>query len=159
FDILGEIDGQPDLPSDVKPPLDINYPGVAQAINLNDLPKACYASGRVRVLCDVGKLVYQTLPNDHTLGLSSNRPTPETYCAVNDEATGMMLKAISKSPFWKSAIVFITEDDPSSGGEHIDSHRTPLIVVSPWVKRGYVSKTHIGMASIHKLYAHIFGLP
>jgi hypothetical protein len=80
-------------------------------------------------------------------------------CAVNDEATGMMLDAISHSPYWKSSLVIITEDDPSSGGEHVDGHRTPLVLVSPWVKRGYVTKTHIDMASLHKIYAHVLGLP
>jgi DNA-binding beta-propeller fold protein YncE len=159
FDILGEADGDPEVPMDQQSPLDLHYPGVVQNITLNDLPKACYAAGRVRVACDIGKLVYQTLPNDHTVGVSSDSPTPETMCAVNDEATGMMLDAITHSPFWKSSIVFITEDDPSSGGEHVDSHRTPFVVVSPWVKRGHVSKTHIDVASIHKMYAHLFGKP
>lgn len=159
FDIMGEIDGQPDLPPGTKAPLDIKYPGVGQAITLNDLPKACYAAGRVRVTCDLGNFVYQTLPNDHTVGVSSSHPLPEVMCAVNDEATGMMLDAISHSPHWKSSLVVITEDDPSSGGEHVDCHRTPLVLVSPWVKRGYVSKTHVDIASIHKLYAHVFGIP
>jgi hypothetical protein len=159
FDILGEADGAPVVPAGMQDPLDLHYPGVFQAITDNDLPKACYAAGRVRVACDVGQLVYQTLPNDHTVGVSSGSPSPETMCAVNDEATGIMLDAISHSPFWKSSVVFITEDDPSSGGEHVDGHRTPFVVVSPWVKRGYVSHTHADIASIHKMYAHIFGKP
>jgi DNA-binding beta-propeller fold protein YncE len=159
FDILGEIDGAPDLPPGAAPVLDFHYPGVGQSITGNDLPKACYASGRVRVGCNLGKFVYQTLPNDHTVGVSADNPTPETMCAVNDEATGMMLDAISHSPYWKSSLILITEDDPSSGGEHVDAHRTPLVVVSPWVKRGYVGKAHVDMASLHKIYAHVFGLP
>jgi DNA-binding beta-propeller fold protein YncE len=159
FNILGEIDGAPVVPAGQQAPLDIDYPGVAQAITVNDLPKACYAAGRVRVGCNLGNFVYQTLPNDHTIGVSSSNPTPETMCAVNDEATGIMLDAISHSPYWKSSIVFITEDDPSSGGEHVDCHRTPFVVVSPWVQRGYVSSTHIDIASVHKMYAHLFGKP
>ena len=102
----------------------------------------------MRVVCDLGNFIYMTLPNDHTIGVCSSNPTPETMCAVNDEATGMMLDAISHSPLWKSSLVFITEDDPSQGGEHVDSHRTPFVIVSPWVKRGYVSQTHIDVASI-----------
>jgi hypothetical protein len=159
FDILGEIDGEPAVPPGQQPPLDVHYPGLGQAISVNDLPKACYAAGRVRLGCDIGNFVYQTLPNDHTIGVSSSNPTPEVMCAVNDEATGIMLDAISHSPYWQSSIIFITEDDPSSGGEHVDCHRTPLVVISPWVKRGYVSKTHIDIASLHKIYAHIFGKP
>jgi hypothetical protein len=53
----------------------------------------------------------------------------------------------------------ITEDDPQQGGDHVDYHRTVLVMASPWVKRGYVSKTHIDVASLHKLFAHILGLP
>jgi glyoxylase-like metal-dependent hydrolase (beta-lactamase superfamily II) len=56
-------------------------------------------------------------------------------------------------------VVFITEDDPSQGGEHVDSHRAPLIVLSPWAKHAYVSHTHIDVASLHRLFAHIFGKP
>ncbi len=159
FDMLGEVDGQPDLPPGAPPVLDIHYPGVAQNIGYVDLPKACYAAGRVRVACNLGSFVYQTLPNDHTLGVSPDNASPATMCAVNDEATGMMLDAISHSPYWKSSLVIITEDDPSSGGEHVDGHRTPLVLISPWVKRGYVTKTHIDMASLHKIYAHVLGLP
>jgi hypothetical protein len=159
FDILGEIDGDPAIPTGDPSPLDFHYPGIVQDISLNDIPKACYASGRVRVGCNVGKFVYQTLPNDHTIGVSPTNPTPQTMCAVNDEATGMMLDAISHSPYWKSALIIVTEDDPSQGGENVDGHRTPLVMVSPWVKRGYVSKTHADMASLHRLYAHVLGLP
>jgi hypothetical protein len=113
----------------------------------------------VRVACDISPFVYLTLPNDHTLGVSPDNPTAETMCAVNDEATGMLVDGVSHSPIWASSLIVITEDDPQQGGDHVDYHRTPLVLVSPWVKRGYVSKTHIDVASLHKVFAHIFGLP
>jgi hypothetical protein len=100
-----------------------------------------------------------TLPNDHTVGVSPMNPSPDTMCAVNDEATGMFIDALSHSPLWASSLVVLTEDDPQSGGDHVDYHRTPLVLISPWVKHGYVSKTHIDVASLHKTFAHIFGLP
>jgi hypothetical protein len=157
YNLLGEICGNP---PGVSPAVDGTYPGGPfQNIGFNDLDKACYTAGRVRVLCNMGSFVYMTLPNDHTFGVSPKNPTPETFCAVNDEATGMMVDAITHSPLWASSVVFITEDDPSQGGEHVDSHRAPLVVVSPWVKRGYVSHTHIDVASLHKLFAHILGKP
>jgi hypothetical protein len=80
-------------------------------------------------------------------------------CAVNDEATGMFVDALSHSPLWASSLIVITEDDPQQGGDHVDYHRTPLVLVSPWVKRGYVSSALIDVASVHKLFAHILGLP
>ena len=160
YNIMGEIDGDPQTDSQMPPAIDGKYPGGPfQNIGSNDLPKACHVAGRLRVLCDLGNFTYMTLPNDHTFGVSKSNPTPETFCAVNDEATGMALDAISHSPLWASSLVFITEDDPSQGGEHVDSHRAPLVIVSPWVRRGYVSHTHIDVASLHKLFAHIFGKP
>ncbi|MBK8255269.1 MAG: hypothetical protein IPK82_21740 [Polyangiaceae bacterium] len=160
YDILGQIVGSPKkLPTDYNP-VDVSYPGGPfQSISYPDNEKACHVAGRIRVRCDLGNFVLMTLPNDHTVGVSPENPTPETMVAVNDEATGMVIDALSHSPYWASSLVVITEDDPQQGGDHIDYHRTPLVLISPWVKRGYVSKTHIDMASIYKLFAHVLGLP
>ncbi len=152
-DVLGEATSLPKQ-------TDYKYPGgFIQSIGYPDNEKACYFAGRLRVLCNLGSLVYMTLPNDHTQGVGSATPSPEAMIAVNDEATGMVVDAISHSPFWSSSLVIVTEDDPSGGGEHVDHHRTPVMFASPWIKRGYVSHTHIDTASIHKMLAHIFGLP
>ena len=160
YDILGEIDGDPVTDNPTRPAIDGKYPGgPIQNIGSNDLPKACYIAARARVLCNLGNFTYATLPNDHTFGISPTDPTPETFCAINDEATGMFVDALSHSPLWASSLVFITEDDPSQGGEHVDSHRAPIVVLGPWVKRGYVSHTHFDMASLHKLFANALGKP
>lgn len=160
YDLLGEIVGTPSKPNPNHPPSDIKYPGGPfQNIGYPDVEKACYAAAKARVFCNFVDFAYMTLPNDHTFGVSPSRATPETYVTLNDEATGMLIDALSHSPIWKDTLVLVTEDDPSQGGEHIDSHRTPLVVVSPWVKRGYVSKTHVDMASLHKIIAHVLGKP
>lgn len=160
YDILGEAIGAPaTLPADHNP-IDLRYPGgLEQNILHSDLEKACYTAARVRVACDIGSFVYMTMPNDHTLGVTPEYPTPEVMCAVNDEATGLLVDAISHSPIWESSLIVITEDDPQQGGDHVDFHRTPLVLVSPWVKRGYVSSALTDVASLHKLFAHIFGQP
>jgi hypothetical protein len=160
YDILGEIVGSPKALDPDHPAIDVHYPGGPfQNILYPDIEKSCYVAGRARVLCNLGNFAYLTISNDHTGGVSSGKPSPETYCAMNDEATGMVVDAISHSPLWPTSLIVITEDDPSQGGEHIDNHRAPFVVVSPWVKRGYVSKTHIDVASAHKLFAHLFGKP
>jgi hypothetical protein len=159
-DLLGEIVGSPEVDNQVPPAVDGRYPGGPfQNIGSNDLPKACYVAGRARVRCDLGSFVYMTLPNDHTFGVSSSNPSPETFCAVNDEATGIAIDALSHTPEWAHTLVVVTEDDPSQGGEHVDSHRAPIVFVSPWVKHGYVSHTHVDVASLHKLFAHVLGIP
>jgi DNA-binding beta-propeller fold protein YncE len=160
YTIFGEIVGNPQVAPTGFNPIDISYPGgPIQNISYNDLEKACYAAGRLRVACNLGSFVYMTLPNDHTIGVSPTNPTPDTMCAVNDEATGLFLDALSHSPTWASSLVIITEDDPQAGGDHIDYHRTPLVLISPWVKRAYVSQTHIDVPALHKIFAHVFGLP
>jgi len=160
YDILGEVVGVPlSVPEDYSP-VDGKYPGGPfQNIPYNDIEKACYVAARMRVACNLGSFVYMTLPNDHTLGVSPLNPSPETMCAVNDEATGMLVDAVSHSPQWASTLIIVTEDDPQQGGDHVDYHRTPIAFISPWVKRGYVSKTQTDVASLHKLFAHILGKP
>ncbi len=160
YDMLGEIVGQPSIiPSDYQP-IDVRYPGGPfQSIGYPDTEKSCHVAGRARVLCDLNPFIYMTLPNDHGAGVGVNLPTPTLMIAVNDEATGMLVDAISHSPLWPSSLIIITEDDPQQGGDHVDYHRVPFVMVSPWVKRGYVSKTHMSVPGVYKILAHVYGLP
>lgn len=160
FDILGEGTGLPAPPTDGSHnPLDGQYPGIAQNIGLEDVTKSCYFAARARVKCDLRPFVYVTLPNDHTFGGGGGRPTPETMLSVNDEATGALLDALGRSPFWKDTLVIVTEDDPQDGGDHVDLHRTPIVFAGPFVKKGYVAHGHYDVASLIKLFAHLYGLP
>jgi YVTN family beta-propeller protein len=76
------------------------------------------------------------LPNDHTAGGKAGAPTPRAYVADNDLALGRMIEALSRTPFWESTVVFVLEDDAQNGPDHVDSHRSVLLVVSPWSQRG-----------------------
>lgn len=139
--------------------LDSSYPGLVYAQNQPDTDKACYMAARVRVTCDARQFTYAVQPNDHTFGGTAGAAAPEVMIAVNDEATGMFIDALSHSPLWKKSLVIVTEDDPQDGGDHIDLHRTVLLMASPWIRRGYISHGHYDMASIYKLIAHIYGIP
>ena len=59
----------------------------------------------------------------------------------------------------EGAAIFITYDDAQSSLDHIHPHRTPLIVVSPYAKPGYVAKRHYVTASIVKTEELLLGLP
>jgi DNA-binding beta-propeller fold protein YncE len=76
------------------------------------------------------------LPNDHTAGARAGMPTPRAYMADNDLALGRMIEALTRSPFWKNTVVFVLEDDAQNGPDHVDSHRSPLLVVSPYNRGG-----------------------
>jgi DNA-binding beta-propeller fold protein YncE len=80
------------------------------------------------------------LPNDHTAGASAGSPTPRAYMADNDLALGKLVEALSNSPFWKSTVVFVLEDDAQSGPDHVDSHRSPLLVISPYNRRRVIHR-------------------
>ncbi len=80
------------------------------------------------------------LPNDHTSGARAGEPTPRAQVADNDLALGRMIEALSKSPFWKNTVVFVLEDDAQNGADHVDSHRSPLFVISPYTTGGVVHR-------------------
>jgi YVTN family beta-propeller protein len=98
-----------------------------------------------------------TLPNDHTSGSSANRPTPRSYMADNDLALGRIVEALSKSPFWKNTVVFVLEDDAQDGPDHIDSHRSPLLVISAW-NRGKVFHRFANTSDVVATIEEILGL-
>jgi YVTN family beta-propeller protein len=76
------------------------------------------------------------LPRDHTSGGAAGQHTPQTMVADNDLALGRMIAALSRSPYWANTVVFVLEDDAQNGPDHVDSHRSPLLVVSAWNRPG-----------------------
>jgi DNA-binding beta-propeller fold protein YncE len=85
---------------------------------------------------DMPALQILRLPNDHTSGARAGAPTPRAQVADNDLALGRIVEALSKSPFWRSTVVFVLEDDAQNGPDHVDSHRSPLFIVSAWNRPG-----------------------
>jgi len=98
------------------------------------------------------------LPNDHTSGYAENLPTPRAYVADNDEATGRVIEALSKSPFWKDMAVFVNEDDPQSGTDHVDGHRSVCFIASPYAKRHVIISKFYNQSSVLHTICQIFGV-
>ena len=86
----------------------------------------------------VPALMFVRLPHDHTQGLSRGHHTPASEVADNDYAVGQLVDAVSHSPIWPHAAVFVIEDDAQAGPDHVDCHRTTAFVISPYVRRGAV---------------------
>jgi YVTN family beta-propeller protein len=80
------------------------------------------------------------LPNDHTNGALYGKPTPRTYMADNDLALGRIVEAISHSPFWRDTAIVVVEDDAQDGPDHVDSHRSVLLMISAWNRAGVVHR-------------------
>jgi hypothetical protein len=100
-----------------------------------------------------------SLPGDHTLGTRPGKQTPRAMLAENDLALGKMVDAIAHSVFWKDTAIFVIEDDPQNGPDHIDCHRTPALVISPYVRRGVVDHTMYSAVSMLRTMEMLLGLP
>ncbi|MGC2257802.1 MAG: bifunctional YncE family protein/alkaline phosphatase family protein [Candidatus Sulfotelmatobacter sp.] len=79
----------------------------------------------------VPQLEFMWISSDHTGG----PPPAQVMQADNDLALGRFVDAISHSSIWSSSAIFIEEDDAQTGVDHVDGHRSPGYVVSPYVKQ------------------------
>jgi DNA-binding beta-propeller fold protein YncE len=100
------------------------------------------------------------LPGDHTAKPrpGDGYPYRASYVADNDLALGRIASWISHSSIWKDSAIFVIEDDAQDGLDHIDAHRSPLLVISPWVRRGALSHRPTSMPSVHKTMYELLGL-
>jgi YVTN family beta-propeller protein len=107
------------------------------------------------------QFITMQLPNDHGTGPrpKDGYPYLHSYMADNDLALGLVLEYLSNTIWWDSMLVIVTEDDPQGGVDHIDAHRSILMMAGPYVKNGYVSKSHTNFGSILRLIYTIFDLP
>jgi autotransporter-associated beta strand protein/YVTN family beta-propeller protein len=95
------------------------------------------------------------LPNDHTGG----PPSARAQMADNDLSLGRVVEAVTKSAFGSNTVIFVIEDDPQSGYDHVDGHRSICLVVSPYTKRGQVVSTFYNQAGVLHTMERILGLP
>jgi len=80
----------------------------------------------------VPNLTILWLPDDHTAGTLKGHPYPINYQADNDLALGRMVDAISHSKVWGQSAIFVEEDDSQAGADHVDGHRQPVYIISPY---------------------------
>jgi len=107
------------------------------------------------------RLLFLHLPNDHLA-----KPRPEdgypfeaSFMADNDVALGRIVEFLSKTPWWRHMAIFITEDDAQGWVDHIDSHRTVFLLVSPYARKNYVSHVNASFPGMLKTVFRLLGLP
>lgn len=86
-------------------------------------------------------------------------PYLASWMADNDLALGRIVEFLTHTPYWKNMAIFVTQDDAGGEPDHVDGQRSVLLVISPWVKRSYVSHRHTTIVSMHRTLYQIFGLP
>ncbi|MEC7565753.1 MAG: LamG-like jellyroll fold domain-containing protein [Planctomycetota bacterium] len=95
------------------------------------------------------------LPQDHA---GAGGVTSAAHLADNDLALGQLIEVISHSKIWKETVIFVNEDDPQAGWDHVDGHRSICLVVSPYSKPG-VNHHFYNQTSVLRTMLHILGLP
>lgn len=106
----------------------------------------------------VPALNYLTLPNDHTNGTKPGFPSPKAQIADNDLGLGQVVQLISHSPIWQDSAIFVVEDDTQDGGDHVDAHRMPAFVISPWAKHNAVVHSRYDQESALRTMELMLGL-
>ncbi len=101
---------------------------------------------------------YMVLMSDHTRGTQPGFPTPTAMVADSDLAIGQIIETISHSPIWESSAIFIVEDDSQDGADHVDAHRIPVAVVSPYARKGAVVNTRYDQPSVLRTMELIIGM-
>jgi len=104
-------------------------------------------------------LIMMLLPNDHTAGTRPGVPTPRAMVADNDLALGRIVEAVSHSRFWPKTCIFVVEDDPQAGLDHVDGHRSVAFVISPYTRRHVVDSSNYNQTSVVRTIELILGLP
>jgi hypothetical protein len=94
------------------------------------------------------------LSSDHTGG----PPSPAAQVADNDLALGQMVDEISHSKYWPQSAIFVVEDDSQAGTDHVDGHRAPIQVISPWAQHGIVDNTYYSQINMVRTVEQILGI-
>jgi YVTN family beta-propeller protein len=105
------------------------------------------------------QLMILALPADHTAGMREGFPTPRAMVADNDLALGKIIETLSRSRFWDSTVVFVTEDDSQSGWDHVSAYRTTGFVISPYSHLQKTVHTNYNQTCMVRTIEQILGLP
>ncbi|MBU0695739.1 MAG: hypothetical protein KKE39_04325 [Bacteroidetes bacterium] len=97
--------------------------------------------------------------NDHTSGQRKGSYTPIAAVADNDLAVGLLVDRISHSAIWKESLIIVLEDNAQNGSDHVDAHRSPILVISPYTKRNEVISTMYSTSGALRTIELVLGLP
>ncbi|KUM99552.1 phosphoesterase [Streptomyces yokosukanensis] len=94
------------------------------------------------------------LSSDHTGGPAG----PAAQVADNDLATGRIVDEISHSTYWKDSAIFVVEDDSQAGLDHVDGHRAPIQIISPWAQHDKVDSHYYSQITMIRTIEQILGV-
>jgi DNA-binding beta-propeller fold protein YncE len=106
----------------------------------------------------VPTFTYLSLTSDHTRGTQPGFPIPSAMVADSDLALGQLVETISHSEIWSSSAIFVVEDDSQDGADHVDAHRIPVAVISPYARPGAVIHRRYDLLSVVRSIELIMGM-
>ena len=101
---------------------------------------------------------YLTMTGDHTRGTQTGFPVPSAMVADSDLALGQLVDMISHSSIWSSSVIFVVEDDSQDGADHVNAHRIPVAVISPYAKQGAIIHRRYDLVSVVRSMELIMGM-
>lgn len=131
---------------------DLDYPDVKRAERFIAELRRFETEG------DMPRLQVVRLGNDHTAGTRIGALTPIAMVADNDLALGRLVEAVTHSRFWATTAIFVLEDDAQNGPDHVDAHRSPAFVISPYTKRRHIDSSLYSTTSVLRTIELILGL-
>lgn len=84
--------------------------------------------------------------------------SPDLQMSDDDYSLGLLVAAVSHSPYWKDTAIFVVEDDAQDGPDHVDSHRSPAFVISAYTRRGAVVHTPYTTMSVLRTIEALLGV-
>jgi len=107
------------------------------------------------------QFIFIHLPQDHMARPrpADGYPYAASYVADNDYALGRIVEYLSHTSWWREMAIFVTEDDSLGGVDHVDSHRTVLLAISPYARRNYVSHVNSSFTGLLKTVFRLLGMP
>lgn len=107
------------------------------------------------------RLIFIHLPNDHMAKVrpADGYPFQASYVADNDYALGRIVEYLSHTEVWKQMAILVTEDDAQGGVDHVDSHRTLFLAISPYAKRHYASHVNSSFPGLLKTAFRLLKMP
>jgi len=101
---------------------------------------------------------YLCMTGDHTRGTQTGFPIPTAMVADNDLALGQLVDLISRSKIWSSSAIFVVEDDSQDGADHVNAHRIPVAVISPYARKGAIIHRRYDLVSVVRSMELIMGM-
>jgi len=84
--------------------------------------------------------------------------TPELQIADDDYSAGLLVDKIAHSPYANNTLIFVIEDDPQDGADHVSGDRSLAFILGPYVKQGAVVSNPYSTVTMMRTIEEVLGV-